>query len=63
MHNIVFCYTIWEDSAQYGISINHPGVSTEQNYKMKLENEIKIPNSLCMFGNSSNLRKITGLTA
>jgi hypothetical protein len=44
------------DLAQYGTLTNHPGVSTEQNYNMKLENEIKIPNSLCMFGNSSKFK-------
>ncbi len=56
MHKIGFCCTIWVDLAQYGTLTNHPGVSTEQNYNMKLENEIKIPNSLCMFGNSSKFK-------
>ncbi len=58
MHKIEFCCPIWVDLAQYGTSIYHSGVSAWQNYKMHLENEMKIPNSLCIlkffkFGNIS----------
>jgi hypothetical protein len=49
MHKIEFCCSIWVDLAQYGTSIYHFGVSTRQNYKMHLENEMKIPNSLCVW--------------
>jgi len=37
------------DLAQYGTSIHHLGVSTCQNYKMQLENEMKTPNSLSLW--------------
>ncbi len=49
MHKIEFCCPIWVDLAQYGTSIYHSGVSTWQNYKKHLENEMKIPNSLCVW--------------
>ena len=49
MHKIEFCCPTWLDLAQYGTPIYHSRVSTRQNYKMHLENEMKIPNSLCVW--------------
>ncbi len=58
MHKIEFCCPIWVDLAQYGTSIYHSGVSTWQNYKIHLENEMKIPNLLCVW-NFFKFGKIT----
>jgi len=61
MHKIEFCCPIWVDLAQYGTSIYHSGVSTWQNYKIHLENEMKIPNSLCIW-KFFKFGKIPGIT-